>query len=103
MNPIPLTFLDVPPEVKFVGDGLDSVVGDVELIDGVELVDDVELAPALAAVEMLVLELVAAFGVLTKNQSAAIGAPNPVSSTNLVRLNPMRLKIDAVKLLKNGM
>ena len=91
MNPIPLTFLEVPSEVKCVGDGLDSVV------------DDVELAPALVAVEMLVLELVAAFGVLTKNQSAATGASNPVSSTNLVRLNPMRLKTDAVKLLKNGM
>jgi hypothetical protein len=51
---------------------------------------------------LLRLELDVVLGLLTKNQSAATGAPNPVSSENCVRLKPTRLNTLAVKLLKKG-
>ena len=51
---------------------------------------------------LVIMELVI-IGVLTRNQLAATGVPKPASSANVVRLNPIRLTTEAVKLLKNEM
>ena len=52
---------------------------------------------------LAIMELVVMIGVLTRNQLAATGVPKPASSANVVRLNPIRLTTEAVKLLKNEM
>jgi hypothetical protein len=93
------------------------VITDPELlheIEGLEDVDEVDTvaAPVFVVVVALDVELVVIvefsveFGVLTRNQLAAIGAPKPVLATKFVRLKPTRLSTEdpgVVKLLNKGM
>jgi hypothetical protein len=97
--------MTVAPELLCVTEGLEDV-GKVDpvlaavfvSITLVVVADTVALdADLVATVEDTVL-----FGVLTRNQSAATGAPIPVSATKFVRLKPTRLNTEAVKLLKKG-
>ena len=78
---------DPVPPALFVFIALIVVADTVAL--GIDLVTTVELTPV--------------FCVLTKNQSAATGAPKPASATKFVRLKPTRLSTEVVKLLKKGM
>jgi hypothetical protein len=82
------------------------------VVKGFEDVDEVD--PAFAAVfvddtvlldadVVVVVELIVVL--LTRNQSAATGAPNPVSSTKFVRLKPIRVSTEApgaVRFLKKA-
>ena len=82
------------------------------VVKGFEDVDEVDpvLAPVFVADTALlnvdvvvVVELIVAF--LTRNQSAATGAPNPASTTKFVRLKPIRVSTEApgaVRFLKKG-
>jgi len=91
------------PDLLTVANG----AAEVDTID-----PDPDVAPAPVAVVIVVVvvatpvataELDAvAFGVLTKNQSAATGSPNPVSPTKCVRLKPTRLNGEADRFAKNG-
>ena len=78
---------DPVPAVVFVFTTLIVVVVDTVAL-GTDPVTTVELTPV--------------FGVLTKNQSAATGAPKLASATKFVRLKPTRLSTEVVKLLKKG-
>ncbi len=93
----------VAPDMLCVAEGL----ADIEDVDPELSPVGVTVALGILLDDPVVLELgsaefVVVFGVLTKNQSAAIGAPKPVSATKLVRLKPTRLNTEAVKLLKYG-
>lgn len=78
---------DPVPAVVLVFTTLIVAVADTVAL-GTDLVATVELTPV--------------FGVLTRNQSAATGAPKLASVTKFVRLKPTRLSTEAVKLLKKG-
>lgn len=78
------------------GPALEPVFVSITLVVAVADIAVLE-ANVVATVEVTVV-----FGVVTKNQSAATGAPKPVSATNFVRLKPTRLYTEAVRLLKNG-
>jgi hypothetical protein len=80
-------------------------------VDTIDPDPDVAPVPVAVIIVVVVVEMPVAtaeledvtFGVLTKNQSAATGSPNPVSSTKCVRLKPMRLNGEADRFAKNGM
>jgi hypothetical protein len=84
------------------------------VVEGLEDVDEVDTVAApvfdvLVALDVelvVIVEFLVAFGVLTRNQSAATDAPKPVLATKFVRLKPTRLSTEdpgVVKLLKKGM
>ena len=67
-----------------------------------ELLDEEGVATVDEFVALVPDEVLVALVLETKNQSAAMGLPRCVSSTNFVRLNPTRLNTDAVKFAKIG-
>ena len=94
----------ITPELLCVAEGFE----DMDKVDLVAvLVFTVVVADVLGPdVELVVVvEFSVVFGVLTRNQSAATGAPKPVSATKFVRLKPTRSSTEdpgAVKLLNKG-
>jgi hypothetical protein len=96
------TVSPVAPDMLTVANGAEVDLGDPSPVAApVPLEVSIVLAVRAPVAKLVVV----VFGVLTKNQSAATGSPNPTSATKLVRLNPIRLNGlsgEAVKLTKKG-
>jgi hypothetical protein len=98
------TSMTIAPELFCVVEGLEGVDEEdpalAPVFVPITLIVAVADIAALEAEVAATVELTVVFGVVTRNQSAATGAPKPVSATNFVRLKPTRLNTEVVKLLK---
>jgi len=100
------TCMIVVPDLLGVVEGLEGVGEEdpalATVFVSITLIVVVANVPVLEADVVAAAELIVVFGVVTRNQSAATGAPKPVSATKFVRLKPTRLNTELVRLLKKG-